>query len=138
MIANKMVSAEFIAVLGGLIAGALGGFLYSLAGWFRSEDKFDSKKNLSAVFLGILGGVSAAVMQFDSFAHTTSDYQLLGLYVTLVLSASGVAALVPRAIKAATKDTSAQTDNTATTATDAATTTSTVASSSTSQTVTKA
>lgn len=99
-----MVSAEFIAVAGGLIAGAIGGFLYSLVGWFRSEDAFDSKKNLSAVFLGILGGVGAAVLQLDSFAHASSDYQLLGLYVTLVLSASGVAALVPRAIKAANKD----------------------------------
>ena len=96
-------SAEFLAVAGGLIAGALGGFLYSLVGWFRGDEAFSTKKNLSAVFLGILGGVGAAVLQFGQFASASSDYELLGLYVTLVLSASGVAALVPRAIKAAGK-----------------------------------
>lgn len=102
-------SPEFLAVVGGVIAGALGGFIYSLVGWFRSEEAFDSKKNLSAVFLGVLGGVGAAVLQFGQFASATSDYELLGLYVTLVLSASGVAALIPRAIKAASKPTEEET-----------------------------
>jgi hypothetical protein len=96
-------SPELLAVVGGIIAGALGGFLYSLVGWFRSEESFSGKKNLSAVVLGILGGVGAAAVQFSHFAHATSDYELLGLYVTLILSASGVAALVPRAVKAANK-----------------------------------
>lgn len=98
-----MVSVELLAVVGGLVAGAIGGFIYSLVGWFKSEDSFSSKKNLSAVFLGILGGIGLALGEASLFAKATTDFELLILYVSLVISGSGVAALVPRAIQAANK-----------------------------------
>lgn len=108
-------SAEFLAVVGGLVAGAIGGFIYSLVGWFKDNEAFDTKKNLSAVMLGILGGVSLAILQADTFAQIHSDYQLLVAYVTLIISGSGVAALVPRAVQAASKPSDSTPVNTTTT-----------------------
>lgn len=96
-------SPEFLAVVGGLVAGAIGGFIYSLVGWFKGDEPFDTKKNISAIILGIIGGVALALAQAETFAQIHSDYQLLIAYVTLVISGSGVAALVPRAVKAAAK-----------------------------------
>ena len=96
-------SPEFLAVVGGLFAGAIGGFIYSLVGWFKGDEAFSTKKNLSAIFLGVIGGITLALGEASLFAKATTDYELLILYVTIALSGSGVAALVPRAIKSTSK-----------------------------------
>lgn len=95
----------FTAVLSGLIAGGIGGFLYSFVGWAQKDDgtQFLVRKNVSATFLGIIGGLALAIAQASTLASFETDWQLLVQLVTLLIAGAGTSAIVPKAIGAASK-----------------------------------
>jgi hypothetical protein len=100
-----------IAILGGLIAGALGGFVLSMLGWLESGTKFNARKNVAGVLTATVTGLltTAALVQTSLFTDpATPDWQLIIAYVTIFGAAAGFGSMGRKAAGAANTEIEAE------------------------------
>jgi hypothetical protein len=97
-----------LAVLGGLIAGGLGGFVLSMLGWLESGEPFNARKNVAGVLTATLAGLltTVALVQTDLFTDaTTPDWQIIIAYVTIFGAAAGFGSMARKSVGAANVET---------------------------------
>ena len=97
-----------IAVLGGLVAGGMGGFVLSLLGWLDSGQTFDVRKNIAAIITSTFTGLIAtvALVQTDIFTNPkTPDWQLIVAFITIFGASAGFGSMGRKAAGAAQDNT---------------------------------
>jgi hypothetical protein len=92
------------AVMWGLFAGGLGGFVLSMLGWLETGTKFNARKNVAGVLTATVTGLltTVALVQTSIFTDpTTPDWQLIVAYITIFGAAAGFGSMGRKAAGAA-------------------------------------
>jgi len=108
----------FLAVLGGLVAGGLGGLTLSALGWLQSGEPFDVRKHVASILTATLTGflTTVGLVQTDIFTNpSTPDWQLLIAYATIFGAAAGFGSMARKSAGAAATATAASEGSTKTT-----------------------
>jgi len=85
-----------LAIIAGLIVGALGGFVNSLAAWLSGNDAFSTRKNVKAILTGVFAGVALAVVAIGTLTSDMSFQTMVTTLVMIFLAAAGVDQLTSR------------------------------------------
>lgn len=85
-----------LAIIAGLVVGALGGFVNSIAAWLSGTDAFNTRKNIKAILTGVFAGVALAVIAIGTLTADMSFQTMITTLVMIFLSAAGVDQLTSR------------------------------------------
>jgi len=85
-----------LAIIAGLVVGALGGFVNSIAAWLSGTDAFNTRKNIKAILTGVFAGVALAVIAIGTLTSDMSFQTMITTLVMIFLSAAGVDQLTSR------------------------------------------
>lgn len=90
------------AVLGFILAGALGGFVLSIIGWLNSEKKFNNRKNIAALLTGTLSGMVLGIFTTGGQTEGIPEYMFVTQFFLIFLAAAGFTKLAQGGTEVAT------------------------------------
>jgi predicted tellurium resistance membrane protein TerC len=73
-----------------IIVGGAGGFINSIIKWLSIEESFSSKKNVKAILIGVLTGLSLGIAAVSAINETITVQSFVVIIGMLFLSAAGV------------------------------------------------